>query len=145
MSVYRKFYVPAERQQLQDNEYFIVCLVSQETPVVDRHVAIALTMKLGLHATQPQASLWIRFHLSCVRLDKVTNAIYSSNFKNWSTLSPYLFVHFTNLHQVHGVYKIKEKNMGCSKVLFSNTRKLCPVMVTYRKSAKPMRKIPKAS
>jgi len=49
--------------------------------VVDRDVAIALTMKLGLHATQPQASLWIRFHSSCVRLDKVTNAIYFSNFK----------------------------------------------------------------
>jgi CDP-diacylglycerol pyrophosphatase len=97
-------------------------------PIVDRDVALALTMKLGLHATQPQASLWIHFHLSCVRLDKVTNAIYFSNFKNGSTLSPYLFVHFTRLHHLHGAYQITEEIMSCSEVVFSKTRKLCPVM-----------------
>jgi hypothetical protein len=50
--------------------------------MVDRDVAIALTKKLRLHATQPQVSLRIHFHLSCVRLDEVTHAIYMSNFKN---------------------------------------------------------------
>ena len=42
------------------------------------------------------------------------------------------------------MYQITEEIMGCSNVVFSKTRKLCPVMATYRNSAKPMRKIPNA-
>jgi len=77
-------------------------------------------MKLGLHATQPQASLRIHFHLSCVRLDKVTKAIYFSNFKNWSTLSSYLSAHLTHLRQLQGVYQIREEIMTAQRGIFED-------------------------
>jgi hypothetical protein len=91
------------------------CAYVSGDPMVDRDVAIALTKKLGLHATQPQVSLRIHFHLSCVRLDKATHAIYISNFKNWPTLSPYVFVHFTHLHKLPYSASNKRRNYGLFK------------------------------